>query len=70
MLNEGGFSIPAKLSVEGDQIRIYGGLPIHCDGEGIYQWSVEGETLTLTALEPIDPCAQRRGALDGLSYTR
>lgn len=40
-----------------------------CEGVWTYRWVVEGDTLTFTALEPIDPCT-RRVFLDGVAYVR
>lgn len=70
IVNRGPNTVPGKISVDGDQIRFFGTERIHCDGEGVYKWSIEDETLTFTALEPLDPCSNRRQVLDGVSFTR
>lgn len=54
------------ISVTGDTITFSHSV---CQGEWTYRWAVEGDTLTFTALEPIDPCG-RRAFLDGVTYTR
>lgn len=54
-----------KISVDGDQIRFYAGT---APGDGFYEWTVEGATLTFTALEP-DPSSGRQAALESV-FTR
>lgn len=49
-----------KVSVDGNQIRFYAG---RVPGDGLYEWTVDGETLTFTALEP-DPSSGRQAALE------
>lgn len=39
------------------------------EGVGRYRWTVKGELLHLVAIEK-DPCATRRGVLDGATYRR
>lgn len=57
-----------RISVEGDVIEFLGGGL--CREAGAYRWSLEGDTLTFTAVEPLDPCPERKGLLDGKVYTR
>lgn len=40
-----------------------------CPGIGTYEWRSDGDTLTLTAVEP-DDCVRRQEALDGPTYVR
>ncbi|HXV72835.1 MAG TPA: hypothetical protein VEB69_15710 [Acidimicrobiia bacterium] len=54
------------ISVVGDTITF---SMYVCEGAWTYRWVVEGDTLTFTALEPIDPCT-RRVFLDGVTYVR
>lgn len=60
--NEGG-----RISVEGDIIEFH--ESVLCEGTGAYRWSLDGDTLTFTAVEPLD-CPDRRGLLDGKEFTR
>lgn len=55
-----GTSHDGKVSVDGNQIRFYGGEVL---GDGLYEWTVDGETLTFTALEP-DSSGGRQAALE------
>jgi hypothetical protein len=56
-----------SISVDGDTIAFFASSI--CDGTGTYRWAVEGETLTLTAIES-DPCGNRSLVLDGITYTK
>lgn len=40
-----------------------------CDGTGTYLWEADGDTLTMTSVEP-DECVRRAEALNGPTYTR
>lgn len=62
-----GVNIAARISVEGNQIRFSGGPN---PGEGLYEWTVDGDTLTFTELEPPDQSNVRRGILIGFTFTR
>lgn len=60
--------VSGNIDITGDQAVFRS--PV-CDlGAGIYRWSIEGETLVFTPLEPRDPCAGRIGFLEGATYTR
>ena len=56
-----------RISVEGDVIEFH--ESVLCEGTGAYRWSLDGDTLTFTAVEPLD-CSERRGLLDGKEFTR
>jgi len=64
-ISVGNQSPGGQISVDGNQITFSGGPS---PGDGFYEWTVEGETLTFTALEP-DPSSGRQGALE-LVFTR
>ena len=67
-VNRGGAVGSGSISVDGSQIVFSTTL---CQlGKGPYEWSIEGETLTFTPLEPRDPCGNRIIFLEGASYTR
>jgi hypothetical protein len=68
IIQRGGNSGNGDISVDGDLI-IFSGSSL-CDGVGTYQWSVEGDSLTLTPTESGDPCGGRLPVLDGVTYTR
>ena len=53
-----------------DTLRINdidGTYPCH-DGEGVYRYAIDGDTMTWTMLS--DPCADRAGALNSLKFVR
>jgi hypothetical protein len=57
-----------SIEGEGDIVVFSSAL---CElGSGPYRWSIDGETLTFTPLEPRDPCANRIIFLEGAAYTR
>ena len=56
-----------SIEVTGDQIRFFASNL--CSGDGIYRWSIEGETLTLASLGA-DPCANRADAIRNRPFTR
>lgn len=45
-----------------------GSEPVACDATGIYEWEIEEDVLTLTAVS--DECEGRRNALDGITFER
>lgn len=45
-----GFFGEGKISVEGNQIRFYNAFPNQ--GDGFYEWTVDGDTLNFVALDP------------------
>ncbi|HKZ18627.1 MAG TPA: hypothetical protein VJQ57_00810 [Acidimicrobiia bacterium] len=67
-ITRGGNSGSGDISVDGDLITFSGSNL--CDGVGVYQWAVEGDSLTFTPTESGDPCSGRRPVLDGVTYTR
>jgi hypothetical protein len=67
-ITRGGNSGSGDISVEGDLITFSGSNL--CDGVGVYQWAVEGDSLTFTPTPSGDPCSGRRPVLDGVTYTR
>jgi len=56
-----------SIEVHGDQIDFFGSNL--CSGKGTYGWSIEGGTLTLTAVGA-DPCANRADAIRGRPFTK
>ena len=53
-----------------DTLRINdidGAYPCH-DGEGVYRWAIDGDTMTWTLLS--DPCPDRASSLAGLKFVR
>ena len=66
-LQRGPNSATGSISVAGDTIAFFASSL--CDGTGTYRWVVEGETLTLTVIDP-DPCGNRSLVLDGITYDR
>jgi hypothetical protein len=67
-VSRGPNSAGGKILVEGDRITFSNASV--CDGIGVYQWSVDGGTLTLTMLDPPDPCSGRSEIFDGVVYSR
>lgn len=63
-----GFNGEGKISVSGNQIRFYDAFPN--PGEGFYEWTLDGDTLTFIALEPLDVTGGRRAALVDFIWTR
>ena len=62
-----GTSGGGRISVEGNQIRFYDS-PMG-PGDGLYEWTIDGETLTFTELQPSDPVSAR-DFLMGVTFTR
>jgi hypothetical protein len=60
------------ISVDGDRITFSNcNCPdIACLEPGTYQWLIEGDSLTLTSVDPVDPCSGRRDRLAEVDYTR
>ena len=56
-----------SVEVTGDQIRFFGSNL--CSGDGIYTWSIDGETLTLAPVGT-DACANRADAIRNRPFTR
>ena len=56
-----------RISVDGDLIEFSNGT--YCDFVGTYRWSIQGETLTFTPVEP-DQCLPRQGMLIFGPFTR
>jgi hypothetical protein len=67
-VSRGPNSSSGLILVEGDRITFSDNNV--CPGIGVYQWSIEGETLTFTMLDPPDQCNGRTPILDGITYTR
>jgi hypothetical protein len=63
----GGQGFGGKISVEGHRIRFYD-API--PGDGFYEWTIDGDTLTFTELEPSDVVSERRGQLTNFTFRR
>jgi hypothetical protein len=57
----------AMAAVNDRQLDFFGGDP--CPERGSYEWTIEGDTLTFTAVGE-DECPGRAAVLDGLTYTR
>jgi hypothetical protein len=55
-----------RVEVDGDEIVFSGSNRCADDGDGRYQWAIDGDVLRFTSLAP-DPCAR---PLDGVEYTR
>jgi len=68
LINRGPNSAVGSISVEGDMITFSDASV--CDGTGIYQWAIEGDTLSLTMVDPADQCSGRSQVLDGITYRR
>ena len=64
----GGGGVVGEISVEGDRITFFESEL--CVAAGTWQWSIEGDSLTFTAVDPIDPCGSRRQVLEGVTYNR
>ena len=62
-----GSSGGGKISVEGNQIRFYDSFM--GPGDGFYEWTIDGERLTFTELQPPDPVSAR-DFLTGVTFTR
>jgi hypothetical protein len=62
-----GTSGGGRISVEGNQIRFYDSFM--GPGDGFYEWTIDGETLTFTELQPSDPVSAR-DFLIGVTFTR
>ena len=56
-----------QISVDGNRITF--SHSNHGPGEGLYEWLIEGDTLTFTELDPPDDHG-RKAALVGVSWTR
>jgi hypothetical protein len=56
-----------KIAVDGDVITFSNSNL--CDGNGTYQWSLEGDMLALT-LTGADPCSGRTEVLAGQTFVR
>lgn len=67
-VSRGPNSASGAILVEGDRITFSDASA--CPGIGLYQWSVEGDSLTFTMLDPSDECGGRSPILDGITYTR
>lgn len=71
-----GYSVRRSLGGTGNGwIRVDGNRVVFsstiCElGSGLYEWSIQDETLVFTPLEPRDPCGGRIIFLEGASYTR
>lgn len=63
----GGTSGGGRISVEANQIRFYDSQM--GPGDGLYEWTIDGETLTFTELQPSDPVSAR-DFLIGVAFTR
>ena len=63
----GGQGVGGKISVEGNRIRFYD-API--PGDGFYEWTIDGDTLTFTELEPADVVSERQGQLTNFTFRR
>lgn len=63
----GGTSGGGRISVEANQIRFYDSQM--GPGDGLYEWTIDGETLTFTELQPSDPVSAR-DFLTGVTFTR
>jgi hypothetical protein len=63
----GGQGFGGKISVEGNRIRFYN-API--PGDGFYEWTIDGGTLTFTELEPADVVSERQGQLTNFTFRR
>lgn len=57
-------------SVTGDTITFVSSMTGCPEGEGVYRWQIDDEHLTLTELEPPDPCVDRRNMLTVGDFTR
>jgi hypothetical protein len=66
-ITRGPASGTGKIAVDGDVITFSNS--ILCDGIGTYQWSLEGDMLTLT-LTGGDPCSGRTEVLAGQTFVR
>jgi hypothetical protein len=67
-ITRGSASGSGMISVVGDQITFSGSSL--CSGVGTYTWSVDGETLTFEASDPMDPCSGRTSVLLGVVFTK
>jgi len=56
-----------RVTVDGDRIEFHGGSL--CDGEGVYTWAIEEDTLTFTMVA-VDPCSGRSEVLVPGSFRR
>ncbi len=63
----GGQGVSGKISVEGNRIRFYD-APV--PGDGFYEWTIDGDTLTFTELEPADVVSERQGQLTNFTFRR
>ena len=65
-------SSQGDISVSGDEITFSNcNCPDPtCLDPGTYQWLIEENSLTLTPVDPADPCIGRRTRLAGVAYTR
>lgn len=67
-VNRGGAVGSGSIEVDGDSIVF---ASARCElGPGEYRWSIDGDTLTFTPIEPRDPCGNRIIFLEGATYTR
>jgi hypothetical protein len=67
-VSRGPNSATGNILVEGDRIT-FSGADV-CSGVGVYQWSIDGDNLTFTMLDPPDECGLRSPILAGITYTR
>ena len=66
----GGTSIGGTRSFDGDTVTFTSKMQGCPDGIGVYRWALDGDSLTLTELDPPDECDIRRDHLDGQTFTR
>jgi hypothetical protein len=67
-VNRAGTFGSGSISVDGSRIVF---ASARCElGSGVYEWAIEGETLTFRPLEPRDPCGNRIIFLENAAYTR
>jgi hypothetical protein len=63
-------TLGGTLSFVGDTVTLTSSMRGCPGGIGVYQWEFDGESLSLTQLDPPDECDIRRDDLDGQTFTR
>ena len=63
-------TLGGTLSFETDTVTFVSSMQGCPGGVGVYRWEFDGETLSLTQIDPPDECNIRRDQLNGASFTR